>query len=166
MLISQKLWELQVKCKLNVNTTKVQCPNSHTGVGSAAIIKSLQTWPSQNPTSMKWHHNKRKFMPLALKNVMCPWYFKMFTEFAHPVRRVSSQTCFLLQICLHPQGCLRTTSLLPRHLSLPGMNFLYGKRVLLGWLASHLCSLEGNTSGSITRSLNAPWWWFRSESFL
>ena len=30
----------------------------------------------------------------------------MFALFAHPVSRVSSQNCFILQICLDPQGCL------------------------------------------------------------
>ena len=62
-------------------------------------------------------------MPLALKIVTCPWHFEMFALFTHPVNRLSSQKCFLLQICLDPRGCLE----LP--LSCLGVS------VLLGWVS-------------------------------
>ena len=92
---------------------------------------------------MKWYLDKRNFVSLALKNVTCPWHFKMFTWFSHPVIRVSSQTCFSLQICLYLLRDVWGHLSLPRHLSPPGRvkNFLHGKRVLLGWSASHLHSL-------------------------
>ena len=47
---------------------------------------------------MMWSHD--------WKESSCPWHFEMFALFAHPVSRVSSQTFFLLQICLDPHECL------------------------------------------------------------
>ena len=70
----------------------------------------------------------------------------MFTQCAHPVSRVSSQTFFSLQICLSLlRGVWGHLSLSPRYLSPLRMmkNFLCGKRVLHGQSASHLHSFGG-----------------------
>ena len=52
-------------------------------------------------------------MPLVLKIVMCPLHFEMFTQFAHPVSRVSSLFFLSLQIYLNLLRCVWG------HLSLP-----------------------------------------------
>ena len=77
-------------------------------------------------------------MPLALKIVMCPWHLEMFTQFAHPVSRVSSHTVFLTADLPIALGVSWATSLFTRHLSPPGMvkNFLLRKKGSFadGWL--------------------------------
>ena len=70
---------------------------------------------------------KRKFVPLLLKIVTCPWHFETFTMFAHPVSRVSSQDLFLTADLLGSSGVSWATCLMLRHLSPPGMSFLCRK---------------------------------------
>ena len=90
---------------------------------------------------------------------MCPWHIEMFTQFVHPVSRVSSQTFFSLQICLHPQGCLGPClSCLGLSILLGWIAFMEKGSFLDGWLLTFVPLVEHPIS--ITASLDAPWWLF------
>ena len=50
---------------------------------------------SRSPASMQWYHDKRPF----------PWHLKIVTQFAYPVRRVTSHTSSS-NMPMPPWGCL------------------------------------------------------------